>query len=437
MNGWKIFSVMILALFVLAVPTMAAELDEKLDIRQFEVNDVTVDFYEDSTVDQEFERGEELEIMLNLEALEDVDDLEIQAFIAGDKYVKNRRDLTYDFDTYRGTLDQGNAKKFKMYITIPQDLEIDNNGEDDEDDDYKLRIVIADADSPGIFAKDFQLTIQGLDEENAINIEDFSFSPQEVVVGRAFTSLVRVENLGDEDIDDLKVTVSVPALNIKDTQYLDSDDEIEPDDYQTFEELLLRLPMDAKPGTYDVDVTVEFDKYYKTTAKGRITVVEEKSASNKEDKSLITVTPSQEIAAGTSAIYPILIENTGDNSKTYTVAVTGLADWATYKLEPSSVSVVEGNSKETVLLTITPNQDASTGEKSFVITIDAPEGTVQKAVTATITSSGNSTNWGKVQDGLTIGLIILVIILIILGLIIGFSKLRGSSDKEDESQTYY
>lgn len=439
MNEWKIFSAMIITMFVMAIflvaaPTVkAAVLDDKLEIIQFEINDVDVDFYEDSEVDQEFERGEKLEIVLNLKAVENVNDLEIQAFIAGDKYVKQRRDLTYDFATYRGTFSAGNAKKFKMYITIPEDLNVENS------DKYKLRIVIADADSPGLFTKDFQLSIQGITSESAIKIDDFAFSPEQVVVGRAFTSLVRVRNLGDESIDDLKVTVSVPALNIRDIQYLDSDDEIDPDDYQTFEELLLRIPLDAKPGDYTVEIKVEFDRYYQVIAKGKITVVEEKSATASEDKSIITVTPAQEIAEGTSAIYPILIENTGNSAKTYTIAASGFGEWATYKLEPSSVVTVAGKSKETVLLTVTAKDNVAAGEKAFVITIDGPNEKVQKAVTATITSNGKSkTDWGKVQDGLTIGLIILVVILIILGLIIGFSKLRGSGDKDEETtQTYY
>ena len=251
--------------------------------------------------------------------------------------------------------------------------------------------------------------------------------------------MVRVENLGDEEIDDLKVTVSVPALGIEDTQYMDSDDELDPDDTQTFEELLLRIPMDAQPGTYDVEVYVEFDKYYDVLKKGTIKVVEEKSAGGvSEDTSYVTATPAQEFAAGSSAIYPILIENAGKQAKTYAITVSGLSEWAEYTMEPSSVVIVEGGSKETVLLTVTANEDATVGQKAFVVAVDTPTETIQKALTANIAEgNGNGTAWDNVQNGLTIGLIILVIILIILGLIIGFSKLKGSGEKDDEAQTYY
>lgn len=427
-----------MALFaLLIVPSVVASgLQDKLEIEQFEVNDIDLNFEDDSEIDEEFERGEELEILLNLEALDEVEDIEVTALIAGDRYAESRRGLTYDFDTYRGTLEMGDAKAFRLNIQIPEDLELDK---DLSGEDYKLRIIIADANSAGVYSKDFQLTIGGLDEEKAVRIDDFSFSPHEVVVGRAFTSLVRVENLGDDDIDDLKVIVSVPALNIQDTQYLDSDDELSRDDYQTFEELLLRVPMDAKPGTYEVRVLVEFDKYYETMEKGTITIVEEHDADldDDEDTSLITATPSQEFAAGTSAVYPVLIENTGKNAKTYALTVTGLSEWATATIEPSSVVNVAGNTKETVLVTVTAHEDATVGEKSFVLSIDTPKDTVQKALTATVTEGVSGTSWGSVQDGLTIGLIVLVIILIILGLIIGFSKLRSSSDKDEEAQTYY
>ncbi len=436
MNGWKTFSAMILTLFVLAlVPSTFAALSDSLDITWVKIDGDEVSLV---PADGEFshsdnlvmERGQEFDVKVKVHANTEIDNLEISAQISGDKYSNKRWDMTYDFE---GGIDlkEGDSDTIELSLKIPEDMEKDDN------DYYKLRVSVRDADSFS-YENTYQIRIEGIDSESAIRIDDFSFSPQEVVAGRAFTGLVRVENLGDDTIDDLKVTVSVPALNIQDTQYLDSDDEIESDEFQTFEELLLRVPMDAKPGTYEVLVTVEFDKYYEATAKGTVKIVEEKTASAQEDKSIITVTPSQEIAAGTSAIFPILIENTGKSSKTYTVVVTGLADWATYKIEPSSVAVVNSESKETVLLTVTAKEDAPTGDKSFVISIDTPQGSFQKAVTATITEPANRrTDWGKVQDGLTIGLIILVIILIILGLIIGFSKLRGSSEKEEETQTYY
>ena len=435
MNGLKISVLMALFAILIVPSVVAANLEENLEIEQFEINDIEVDFFEDTEIDEEFERGEELEILMKVvPTLEDVEDLEIAVFIAGDKYVEQRRDLTYDFDTYRGTLDKDNAKTFRLSLTIPEDLDLDKIS----GDDYKLRVMIADANSPGMFTQDFQLTIEGVDDEKSIRIDDFAFSPRNVVVGRAFTALVRVENLGDEEIDDLKVTVSVPALGIEDTQYMDSDDELDTDDTQTFEELLLRIPMDAEPGTYDVEVYVEFDKYYDAIERGTIKVVEEKSASAAEDTSYVTATPSQEFSAGSSAIYPILIENADKNAKTYAITVTGLSEWAEYSIEPSSVVNVAGESKDTVLLTVTAKEDATAGEKAFVVSVDTPTNTIQKALTATITEgNGSGTPWQNVQNGLTIGLIILVIILIILGLIIGFSKLKGSGEKDDETQTYY
>ena len=437
MKGWKNFSVMILALFIMmiAVPVVHAALNDTVNIEWVKVDGDEVPVVQDeySHADNlKMERGEEFDIKVKLQANVDIEDLEVTAEITGDKYRSYRHDMTYD---YEGPfdLDENDSDIVKLTLKIPEDLQ-----REDDDDYYKLRIRVADKDSFS-FEQTYQLTIDGIDDASAIRIDDFSFTPQDVVVGRAFTALVRVENLGDDSLDDLKVTVSVPSLNIQDTEYLDTDDEIDPDDFQTFEELLLRIPMDAKPGTYDVEVMVEFDKYQEVVETGSIKVVAEQSADMDEDQgSMVTATPTQEFAAGTSAIYPILIENLGKNAKTYAITVSGLSEWATYTLEPSSVTTINGKSKDTVLLTVTAKDDVEAGEKAFVVSVDTPEDNVQKALTANIVEgNGTTTSWGKVQEGLTIGLIILVIILIILGLIIGFSKLRNTSDKDEETQTYY
>ena len=47
-------------------------------------------------------------------------------------------------------------------------------------------------------------------------------------------------------------------------------------------------------------------------------------------------------------------------------------------------------------------------------------------------------DWSKIKKGLEVGLIILVVLLVILGLIVGFNKMKGEVDDDEESdQSYY
>ena len=52
-------------------------------------------------------------------------------------------------------------------------------------------------------------------------------------------------------------------------------------------------------------------------------------------------------------------------------------------------------------------------------------------------AEGNN-GWDTIKKALEIGLVVLVILLVVIGLIIGFSRLKGRDDEdEDEDKTYY
>ena len=60
---------------------------------------------------------------------------------------------------------------------------------------------------------------------------------------------VRVENKGQKDEDDVKVTVSIPALGLSATDYID---EVEEDEEEETEELFIRMPKCAEAGQYEL-----------------------------------------------------------------------------------------------------------------------------------------------------------------------------------------
>jgi len=71
----------------------------------------------------------------------------------------------------------------------------------------------------------------------------------------------------------------------------------------------------------------------------------------------------------------------------------------------------------------------------FSVTVSGLSETPQQIpFTAKVVSAAT----GNLKRGLEIGLFVLVIIIVIIGLVIGFSRLKGSEEKEErESETYY
>lgn len=430
-NIRKIF--VILLVFIAAAAFVSAV---NLEVASVEINNKEI--YEASgnhINNYKYERGETLDIDVCVKALSEVQDAQIEADIYGYRYSDRENDKVSD-TTETFDLDVGDNDCFALNLQIPDKI---------DQDYYKLRIRVGDRDGIS-FEKTFQLHIQGADRSSAVQIKDYSLDPEEIVAGRAFTAMVKVKNIGDEDLDDLKITLSVPDLNIKTSEYMD---ELDADESKTFEELLLRIPECAKKGTYDVEILVEFDEYEETTVTSKINVVAGDMCGTSgtgagtgtgggtlEEKTIITVPNSQEMSQGTSIAYPIMIQNNAATAKTYTLSISGASSWATTKMDPSSLLVVPAGQSRTAYLYVSANSNAESGDKTMTLTVDSGSESKQVVLVAKIIkSSSTSTNdWSKFRNGLEIGLVVLVIILIIIGLIIGFNKIK---DNKQESEPYY
>ncbi|MEM4259890.1 MAG: putative S-layer protein [Candidatus Woesearchaeota archaeon] len=427
MNG-KNLVLFSLAVFVFALFVTAVKAEDRADFQWVKINGDEVDVFNGSHFEAyDYARGEDLEIKIRFKALQDLDDVQIEADIYGYRYSEQEEDLVSDttrpFDMSANSIV---TKTLNLKVPIKMDK-----------DYFKLRIRVEDRDG-NLLDKTYQLNVEGLDEEDAVMIKDVSFSPQQVMAGRAFTVKVKVKNYGNDDLEDLKATVRMPALNIEDSEFMD---ELNEDESDSFEELLLRIPECIQPGTYDVKVKIDFDEYETTEKTYSINVISDPVCSAKEeieDRTTVAVPPTQDVQKGASVVYPVLITNDANVQRTYTIVVSGTGNWATTKIDPSSVIVVPAKSSKTVLVSLTALDTAEEGQKVFTLNVESGKEIKQIPLTANIAKGTSSTtDLTKVRIALQWGLIVLVIILIIIGLIVGFNKLKSSDNKEEETKTYY
>jgi len=422
--------VMFFVFIAVAVAMVSVVSAANLEITSLEINNKDRVTATNHTINYVYQRGQALNIDVCVQALTDVTDAQVSADIYGYRY--SNRDTTHPTSDTSDTFDlsQNDSDCKSLKLVIPDLVDMDY---------YKLRISVADRDGL-LTEQDYELHLNGVARSSAVQVKDFAFNPEEVVAGRAFTSMVKVRNYGTTDLKDLKVTVSVPDLNINAYQYMD---ELNSDESKTFEELLLRVPDCAKAGTYTVEIKVEFDEYEETDTTGTIKVTSGDSCGattpvspTQPDKTVITVPNNQEITQGTGAVYPMVIANSGATSKTYTITLSGASTWASTRIDPSSVVVVPAGESRTVYLYVSANKDAELGDKVMTLNIDTGTESKQVALTAKITAA--TTNAGSdtsgFRNGLEIGLVVLVIILLIIGLIIGFKKMK---DNKQESEPYY
>lgn len=430
----KIFGLVALAMIVLAfVPAFAAA-NSDLDIQYLKINDEQVNTYNQTDKLWEVERGDTLPIRLRISALADVKDVQITAGIYGYQYSQ------YDGDSLIQTtktfdLDESHEKTVDLTLQVPVKMAVGN---------YKLRIFVADQDSLSYTAQ-YNLAIKGIADEKAVVIKEAYLNPgDEVMAGRGLSALVKVENMGDNPIDDATLIVSVPELGIRDTETLD---ELGVDEKETFERVMLYFPKDTKAGTYNVEYKVTFDEFQSTTKTGYVTVSPCKStvcgaapAVKDDQKTFITVPNSQPVVQGNEIVYPVMINNAGNSAKAYALSVQGIESWGTARIDPSASVIVPAGNSGTVFLHLTANQDAPIGEQYFKISV-VSDGTSKDipltAIVGAQVADDDATSWNGLKKTLEIGLIVLVIILILIGLIVGFNKLRGSDNDDDDSKTYY
>jgi uncharacterized membrane protein len=381
------------------------------------------------------ERGEELNLRIKLQGVTNDTDLEVRLDILGYEYNDWNRlsDSTSVFD-----IKEGETIFRNLAVSVPANA---------QKDEYDLRVRIGGR----VGASEehlFRISVQG--PRNLVTIRDVLFSPEnEVIAGRALLATVRIKNAGEKDQASLKVRISIPELGISASDYID---ELREEKSLSSEELFLRIPTCVEPGLYKVRVAVEYNDGYEVAFKeSMIRILEGESCGIVQDdtsdlaKTIITIgSTSQEAIVGKGGIvYPITITNTASSSKTYRIGVDGTEGWATVKVTPSSTIVLGAGETQSVYVYLTANENAPEGERMFSVSVKSGLTTLKDIpLKVSVTKDTESTEttafgWAKLKRALEIGLIILVVLLVILGLIIGFNKLKGKDNEEEEGQTYY
>ncbi len=378
----------------------------------------------------EIERGDEVEVRIEMSANEEVDNVEVTGFISGYEYndFESLSDSTHVFD-----MEENVTYVKKLYLKVPERV---------EEDDYKLRLIVSDRYGDEIL-QNYNLKIDP--SRHLLKIRDVVFSPQhEVVAGRSLLTSVMVKNYGDKDEDSVKVHVSVPELGVSATDYID---EVEADDSVLSEEIWMRIPVTAEAGDYTVMVEVEYDEGYEVvTAQRTISVAAAEEVDSEEpaeeEKTVITIsTDLQELVKGKGgSVYPITLTNEGTSSKTYVLGVEGVEDWATYRVSPSNVVVLDAGETQTVYVYLTAKQGADEGQKMFSVSVKSADEVLKEVpLRAQVVESDSAVlSWDRVKRALEIGFFVLVVVLVVLAIIVGFSLLRRKEEPDEISgQTYY
>ncbi len=426
-NLFVLVLVSILACSFASVAAVAPVGDLDVDIKSVEVEGTEVSV--GITYIPGLEKNDVIEVEVKFTANDNLT-VEVEAELSGDGKNDKVSDSTDEFDVHSGT-----TYTKKLELELPQRM--------DQDRTYQLRVIVSDKHN-------YKMVVGTLDiatTDHAIQIKDVVLSPEnEVKAGRALLATARIKNRGTETEEDIKVKASIPALGISASDYIDElDAEGGDDDSTTSEELYMRIPDCAEPGQYTVKVCVEFDDGDEEECiTTKIDVVESDTCaatglvpSESTGKTVITIGPeTQDVAKGGSVMYPVTISNQGTESKVYSISVDS-ADWADFSVTPSNVLVVGAGESKAAFVAVDAKESAS-GLQVFSVTIKSGETVLKQVPLRANIAGAKSASLGGLKKALEVGLVVLVVLLVILGLIIGFNKLKGSDEEEEEGEkTYY
>jgi len=407
----KILTAMVL-LFVALIPSATAQagyLFTDIDVNGIDMENSPIVYVE---------RGEVVRVKVDLKALEDIDDLRVKAWIGGYEY-GDVKETTSIFDVEEG-------------ITYPVVLSFKTPTDIDASKEYTLHIEAYDKDNQ--YEEEYTLRVK--EKRHLINIQDVIFNPGLTIKNTdPLFVVVRLENMGDNKEEDIRVEVSIPELGISQATYVDELTKADDDDDESSDSSdALYLDLEGvEQGVYKLRVIAEYNRGHDVAGREYALVVKEGDKKTVETPLIVGVTQkSKIIAEGTTGTYQVSIANLGDTTVALTAELTGADTWASSFVEPE-LAVVPSSSKSELVVSITPNKDTQ-GKHQFLLTLkDGDKVIKQVAFETVVRGSTSSGAWAGVKTGLEIAFIVLLIIAIVLAVVMGIQK--ASTRKEELPST--
>lgn len=244
----------------------------------------------------------------------------------------------------------------------------------------------------------------------------------DVAAGSTAPVMIVVKNTGYQRNDDVYATVSVPELGISARAYLEDlvaveDCDEDCDRQDSISRILnLKIPESASPGIYDMIVTV-YNEDSRTTEKRVLNV------NSATTFSLVATRGNQDMNAGETKTYDLVIVNSEDNIKVYTVSATSSS---ALEVSVPSVVTVAPQTAYTVPITVTARDSIETGSYTFTVSVNNQ----QTSFVANVVK-GSATQLGVLA--LTVVLAIIFVALLVLLVTLLFKREK----KVEEVETSY
>ncbi len=398
----KILLVPFLAVLAILVAGVASA-SNLASIDSVTFNDVELEAY--GAVNIAGFAGEVVPVRVTFTAQETSEDVKVKVEVYG-----GREEIVET--TGRFNVIEGNTYTKLLSLRLPSELK-------DTTKNLTMYVRVYDANHEYTDAeKEYVIKMQ----RESYNFDILSVDYQTPIpAGEVMPVSIVVKNRGMQKLEDCYVKVSIDALGISTQGYLgdlsavDECDECDKED-AVQKTLYLEIPSNAAEGTYNMDVEV-----YNKDAMTKIS--KEVEVKTSVSTTILATVKSQDIKAGETKTYDLIIVNSGDKIKVYNIrAIYGSA----LDVSVPSVVTVGPESSKTVPITVKALPKANVGTYTFSVDVNGQ----QIVFGANVTGSKISSSVVALTVVLAIIFIVLLVILIVL-------LTRKEKPVEEAETSYY
>ncbi|MFH1210059.1 MAG: putative S-layer protein [archaeon] len=321
----------------------------------------------------------------------------------------------------------GGDENFDLTLTVPYDEDLDDSN------DYVLYIkAYEDGD------EDKNCEYDGVDlefnrESHEVIVDSFTITPTVTSCGDLVNFNVNALNIGEQDENNVKVTLSNSELGLSlNSNEFDLDD-YNGNDNEALKSFTFTIPNNAEEKEYLIEARVYYDDQDKSNSEyGTLTV---SNCQPVEEQSLVDITQTSfSINKGSSLSIPVVITNNQNTAKTYTIEFNPEGSWAD---DVSETLTVNAGQTSTAYLDVTPLTSASGSQTGTVtvmlngdvvgsedVTVNIQTTSTTPGGTGAATYTPTSEFWDSLKSNTVFWIIgdIILVILIILVLVLIFRK---------------
>lgn len=352
------------------------------------------------------EAGETITVKVFFTALENAADVKVKLELEGQKIDAEATSTSFN-------IEEGRKYAKTLTLTIPHELQ------NEVSDDTTLDIKIWNGD---FRTEDNSISLRVQRPSYDASIMSIS-SSQTVEAGQMYPVDIVLKNTGYNHINDLYVTVSIPALGIERTSYYGDLVSVE-DKYNDDTEakrFYIDIPFEAQKGLYTLEVKASNRDF--SVSETKQFVIE-----NEFSGTTVVTSMKKSIAVGGDGEFEVIVANPSNKLRVFRIVTESNGDLTTSS-NMQLVAVPAGMTK-TVLVTASPHEK---GEYDFDVSVFAGEELVDTVTLSVYASGKSASNAGSV---VALTIILAIIFLVLLGVL--FTLLRKKPEQTEEfGESYY